>query len=147
MIVKLEEDLTLEELEVLIRYASLDDDVQNLKNLLYSATQKIKCSLDGQKCLLTASQIYYIESVDKHTFVYCNEKVYSCEMRLYQLLELLSLSGFVQVSKSCIINIHFLEHIKPLRNSRLEATLSSGDRITITRKYLPTIRAKLERRS
>lgn len=146
MIVKLEENLTLKELEVLIRYASMNETVQKLETLIRSVDKTIKCSLDERELWLPASDIYYIESVDKHTFVYSRKNVYRSEARLYQLLKELSEAGFVQVSKSCLINLNVLESIKPLMNSRLEATLSSGDRITVTRKYITDIRKKLERR-
>lgn len=146
MIVKLEENLTLKELEVLIRYASMNETVQKLETLIRSVDKTIKCSLDEHELWLPASDIYYIESVDKHTFVYSRKNVYRSEARLYQLLKELSEAGFVQVSKSCLINLNVLESIKPLMNSRLEATLSSGDRITVTRKYITDIRKKLERR-
>lgn len=147
MIVKLEENLTLEELEVLIRYAAMDGTVQKLETLIRSVDKTIKCSLDNTEVWIPASDIYYIESVDKHTFVYGKKTVYRCEHRLYQLLDILSDVDFVQVSKACIINLNVLECIKPLLNSRLEATLSSGDRITVTRKYIFDIRKKLEGRS
>lgn len=147
MIVKFEENLTLKELEVLIRYATMDETVQKLETLLHSVDKTIRCSLKGRELWLPASDIYYIESVDKHTFVYSQHNVYHSNLRLYQLLEQLADAGFVQVSKSCLINLNVLESIKPLLNSRLEATLSSGDRINVTRKYIPSIRKALERRS
>ena len=62
---------------------------------------------------------------------------------LYQLLEELGDAGFVQVSKSCILNINVLESIRPLRNSRMEATLSNGERVEVTRKYVSAIKEKL----
>lgn len=147
MIVKFEENLTLKELEVLVRYAAMDETVQKLQTLLYSVDKTIKCSLEGRETWLPASDIYYIESVDKRTFIYTRSLVYRSDARLYQLLEELSGAGFVQASKSCLINLNVLESIKPLINSRLEATLSSGDRINVTRKYISTIRKALERRA
>lgn len=146
MIVKLEENLSQEEIEVLIKYCSMNSTVQKLQTLIQSVDKAIKCSSENYDVLVNASDIYYIESIDKHTFVYCENSVYDSDFRLYQLLDELSDVGFIQVSKSCIININVLHCIKPLINSRLEATLSNGERICVTRKYVSAIRKKLEGR-
>lgn len=146
MIIKLEKNPSQEELEVLIKYSHMNQTVEKLKRLVESVEQTIKCSSDLGTHWVNCSDIYYIESVDKHTFIYCENTIYQCELRLYQLLEHLSDWGFIQVSKSCLLNIHYLKSIKPLINSRLEATLCNGERIYVTRKYLPIIRQKLERR-
>ena len=146
MIIRLEETPSQSEIEILVKYPQMNETVQKIDTLLHSINQSVKCSIGSETHWISASDIYYIESVDKHTFIYCKEAVYESDLRLYQLLDLLCNIGFVQVSKSCILNLYVLEHIKPLINSRLEATLSNGERIYITRKYIPEIRKKLEGR-
>ncbi len=120
--------------------------IQRIVSLLKSADNRVKCMLDNTEIWLNASGIYYIESVDKKTFVYTEKNVYRTELRLYQLIEELSGAGFVQVSKACILNTNVLESVKSLMNSRLEATLVNGERINIARKYLHDIKRKLEER-
>ena len=61
--------------------------------------------------------------------------------------EVLIPAGFVRVSKSIILNIEILKGVKSLVNSRLEAILSNGERICVTRKYLKDIRGALLRRN
>lgn len=146
MMIKLEEDLSREDIEVLIRYAQMNKRVKRIVSLLRSVDNRVKCSLENQEIWLNASSIYYIESVDKKTFVYSEKTVYRTELRLYQLMEELSGAGFVQVNKACILNLNVLESIKPLINSRLEATLTNGERINVTRKYLPEIKRNIEER-
>ncbi len=146
MLIRLEEDLNQEDIEILIRYAQMTKRIKRMVTLLKSVDSRVKCTLDSNEVWLNASSIYYIESVDKKTFVYCEKSVYRTELRLYQLMEELSGAGFVQVNKACILNINVLEGIKPLMNSRLEATLTNGERIYVTRKYLPDIKRNLEER-
>ena len=93
---------------------------------------------------MNASDIYYIESVDKKTFLYCEKEVYRTEFRLYQLMDMLSGLGFVQISKSYILNINTLDSIKPLLNKRMEATLKNGERLHVSRKYLTNIKHELQ---
>lgn len=146
MIVKLEENLTQEDIEVLIKYARMNHTVNRLVSLIKSVDSTVKCTLDQREIWINVSDIYYIESVDKKTFVYCEKSVYGTEYRLYQLMDELELSGFVQISKSCLININVLESLRPLMNSRMEVTLSNGERIAVTRKYVANIKAKLQER-
>lgn len=144
MIIKTEHDLSCDDIEVLIRYAKVNKRVERLILLIQSFDTRIKCNEESIEHLINVSDIFYIESVDKRTFVYLEEKVFRTDYRLYQLVENLTDLGFVQISKSCILNINALESIKPLINSRMEATLKNGERLYITRKYLESIRKTLQ---
>ncbi len=144
MIVKLEQDLSKKDIEVLIKYASMNKDIERITALLQSAEKRIKCTLDGSNKLVKASDIYYIESVDKRTFVYCEKSVYRTDSRLYQLAEDLAPLEFVQINKACVLNLNVMDSIKPLLNSRMEVTLKNGERLYITRKYLNPIKQVLQ---
>lgn len=146
MIIKLEKNLNQEDIEVLIRYARFNKRIKRIITLLKSVDSTLKCTLDNNDFWVNVSNIYYIESVDKKTFVYCKKVVYRTELRLYQLVDELAQLGFAQISKSCILNLNVLESIKPIINSRLEAVLTNGERLNVTRKYLTDIKAKLQER-
>lgn len=143
MLLRLEQDFTQQDVEVIIKYAKMNRHVAHLVSLIQSVDTKLACDLDGNQKLVHAADIYYIESVDKRTFVYCEKKVYRTDLRLYQLIDLLKELGFVQISKSCILNINVLDTIKTLLNSRMEATLKNGERLYVNRKYLNGIKQKL----
>lgn len=143
MIIKTEQDLSCNDIEVLIRYAKINQRIKRLITLIRSFDMRIKCNEENAEHYVNVSDIFYIESVDKRTFIYLEKDVLRTDYRLYQLAEKLSDFGFVQISKSCIVNINTLEIIKPLINSRMEATLQNGERLYITRKYLDDIRQAL----
>ncbi|MDD3415574.1 MAG: LytTR family DNA-binding domain-containing protein [Lachnospiraceae bacterium] len=145
MIIKVEQDLTKKEIEVLIKHNDRNHEVERIVALIQLAEKQIQCNLQEKEVLVNVSDIYYIESVDKKTFVYCEKEVYRTELRLYQLLEILSKSSFIQVSKSCILNLNMLESFRPLLNSRLEALLKNGERIYVTRKYLSMVKQELQK--
>ncbi|MCB6200743.1 LytTR family DNA-binding domain-containing protein [Extibacter muris] len=144
MLLKLEQDTDQKDIEISIKYAVMSQEVTRLISLIRSAETHIRCIADGKEKLLNVSEIYYAESVDKRTFIYCESKVYRTDLRLYQLLETLSPAGFVQISKSCILNINVLDFIRPLLNSRMEATLINGERLNVSRKYIANIKSKLQ---
>jgi DNA-binding LytR/AlgR family response regulator len=143
IIVTMEEQLAQNEIEVLIKYPKLNHAVNRIISLIKSVDTTIQCTLNTEKILINASAIAYIESVDKRTYVHVDKNIYDTEFRLYQLLEILKSSGFVQISKYCILNIEFLNSIKTLFNSRMDAILTNDEHLTVTRKFIPDIKAKL----
>ena len=144
MVIKTEQDLSCKDMEVLIRYAKINKRVKRLITLIQSFDTRIKCNEENTERYVNASDIFYIESVDKRTFIYLEENVLRTDYRLYQLVESLGDLGFVQISKSCVLNINALESIKPLINSHMEATLQNGERLHVTRKYLDNIKQALQ---
>ena len=144
MIIRLKHEAERKDTEILIRYAEMTEELKDLITLLKSHEIRIKCRQDNEEKIIPVSELYYIESVDKKTFLYGKEVIYQSELRLYQLKEHLETYGFLQISKSCILNIHFLVSIKTLPSSRMEATLKNGERLLVNRKYLADIRKALE---
>lgn len=136
-------DESLEETHVLVSYPDENEEVRQLLSLLCSVDTQVHCKKETQEYTVNASDIFYIESVEKKTFVYLEKDVLRTDLRLYQLREMLLLAGFVQISKSCLLNIRVLENIQPLMNSRMEANLSNGEKVLVTRKYLVDIKRAL----
>lgn len=145
MIIKKEQRPELKDIEVVIRYQKMSEGVDKIEKLLLTLNHTIPCIEETQAQIqVSINEIFYIESIDKHTFVYCRQKVYSSRQRLYQLMEELMTDGFVRVSKSCIVNVNCIRKIRPLQNSRIEAELSNQERILVNRKYISDIRKYLE---
>ena len=138
-----ERDASCTDIEVTVRYPHEDERVHQILSFLHSVDMHIPCENDGVERMVSAAEIYYIESVDKRTFIYLKKAVYRTDYRLYQLMEDLRDYGFVQISKSCILNINVLDGIKPLLNSRMEATLKNGEKVYINRNYLRDVKRAL----
>lgn len=143
MKIKTEQDLSCNEIEVIIKYPQKDKQVNRIIDFLQSFDMQIKCAGDNTEQMINILDIYYIESIDKKTFVYLENAVYRTDFRLYQLKDKLRAYGFVQISKSCILNINTLESIRPLFNSRMEATLKNGEKVNINRNYLNGVKNAL----
>jgi len=137
----------MEKPEVTIAYSEMTASVKRVADFVRSVEQTILCKKDEEECSVPVGDIFYIESVDKKTFVYCEKEVYMCSLRLYEIEKMVEKAGFVRVSKSTILNIERLKGVKTLVNSRLEAILSNGERVCVTRKYLKDIREALIRRN
>jgi len=144
MLIRTEQDLSVDGIEIIIKYAEPNIDVERITALLQSMDARIKCSFDGRDKFVSIMDIFYFESVDKMTFVYCEKDVYKTDLRLYQIVEDFAHMGFVQISKACVLNIHVLDSIAPIMNSKMEATLKNTERILVTRRYLENIRQALK---
>jgi DNA-binding LytR/AlgR family response regulator len=97
-------------------------------------------SKDGAIHKFTLAQILYIESVDEKTFLYLSQDVFESDQRLYVWEEQLVHTSFVRINKSTILNTDKLESIRSLIGGKMEATLQNGEKLIISRHYLPAFR-------
>ena len=137
----------IESPEVTLEYNELTESVKRVSDFVRTVDKSLLCRKDKDEYSVPVSDIYYVESVDKKTFVYCKEEVYQSANKLFEVEEMLHGAGFVRVSKSVLLNIETLKSVKNLANSKLEAILSNGEKICVSRKYLKDIREVLIRRN
>ncbi len=137
----------LEKPEVTITYREMTESVKRVSDFVRYVDQTILCRKENEEYTIPVSDIYYVESVDKKTFIYCEKEVFQSNYKLYELENMLPRVNFVRVSKSTILNIEKLKGVKTLVNSKLEAMLSNGESVCVTRKYLKDIRVALLRRN
>lgn len=131
------------ELTVTIEYPEQNGQVTRIVQKIRSEQKTLIGSENGREYKMLMPEIFYIESVDKRTFIYTKDMVFRSEKRLYQLEEELKEFDFVKVSRSCLVNVNELVRIKALANSRLEAELSNGEKLIVSRTYIPEIKRKL----
>jgi len=140
MIINLEQNDLQKDIKVSITYPVKNKIVERIVSFIKSVDTQIECYSDDIVKLVNVSDIYYIESIDGKTIVCCEKNKYLVKSRLYQIYEKLRDNGFIQISKYCILNINKLEKFRPLDNNRLEAVLSNGVYLCITRKYISGIK-------
>jgi len=131
-------------LEVQIRYPIMNVQVQQLIQRIKNIDVKIVGSNNGKNIVLNICDIFYIESIERKTFIYTKDQVLKSSKKLYQLVDELNGFGFIQINKSCIMNIDVLDSVKTLFNSQLKATLINGENVIITRTYIPAIKKCLD---
>ncbi len=131
-------------LQVTVTYPVMNQEVQQLIERIKSMQMKLTCEAEGKNICLALEEIYYIETLERKTFIYTENQVYRSPKKLYQLLEELEPFGFIQVNKSCVLNINVLHHVRTLFNSRLEATLINGEKVIIARTYIPAVKQWLQ---
>lgn len=131
-------------LTITIEYPRLDSKTQSIIKKIKSLDFKISCNSNDKLFPLSISDIYYIETVERKTFIYTENGIYLSDKKLYELEQMLSETGMIRISKSCLMNMDMLQCVKQLFNSQLEATLTNGEKLIVARTYLKNIKRILK---
>ena len=128
-----------EEDTVIIKFQSVPSELIELLRNFKSSSGILIGYKNNQTHKVSTTDIYFIDSVDNKTFMYCTNEVYESKEKLYEI-EALSLHEFLRVSKSTILNLKKIEHIKPALAGRFEATLTNGEKVLISRNYVKELK-------
>lgn len=138
VIVEEQEDLT--EDQVVIYCREENQEIRKIKGFIKNINTILCTSLDFKKVMITPDEIYYIESVDKKTFVYIKDKVLECSLKLYEIEDRFKEFSFFRANKSTIVNVMYIKDINILLNRNLLVTLESKEKITISRRNVKDFR-------
>lgn len=127
-----------------IRCHEISDEVREIVAFVKSRQGQLTGTADDRMYEIAVSDIFYIESVDNKTFIYCKNREYETKQKLYELEEMLRDKHFLRVSKSVLLNLMKVSSIKPSLNSRFTAVLFSGEQVIISRKYVPELKKALK---
>jgi len=143
MRVELEQAPGIKDIEIKIRYAEKDDKLERLLSFVEAADQTVIGHQDDKTFPLKPDDIYYFESVDDRVIAYTEKETYAIKRRLYEIESLFPPTLFVRVSISYVLNITKIAHFSTSLNGRIEAKLSNGDIVVISRGYVPALKQAL----
>lgn len=143
MKVILDIDPKYEQDEIVIRCAEMNDELLKIVSLANSAQKKVIGSIDRQTFVLNPGEVYYFESVDDKVFIYTEDKVLNCALRLYEIEERFKNTSFLRANKSTIINLAKVRKLNPILNGKIEVELENGEKQIISRQYAPALKEKL----
>ena len=129
--------------EIIIRCYEVNDEILELMSKLKTKSSKLIGYNGDTIYQLNPSNVYYFESVDNKVFIYCRDKIYECKQKLYELEQSCDQRKFFRASKSIIINITKISHVKPSISGRFEATMENGEKILVSRQYVSVLKSKL----
>jgi len=142
--VSIEEIAQTQEEEVIVKCHEISDDILDLIHRI-----KIRGSViigyEGEKIhRIHLKNVYYFETVDSKTFIYCKDKVYESKQRLYELEQIGQGLAFFRATKSTIINASKILNVKPSLSGRFEARLANGETVIISRQFVPVLKKILD---
>lgn len=143
MKITLNQDPSFPETEVVINCPQADEDILRLVAMLRVYQKKLVGMKDGEQHLLDVKDILYIDTADKHTFLYTGEAVYESALRLYELEEGLRGEDFLRAGRSAIVNFRRIKSIRPELGGRLLLTMDNGEQLYVSRQYAVEMKEKL----
>ena len=142
MRVRFEQVDSREKEQALIRAVEKTADILSAMDLLENGSGGVAVTKDRNTFFCRQTQIYYIESVDKRTYVYTRDDCYESRDRLYELEEKLGMY-YVRISKSMIVNLRKIRNVSAEPGGRMVAVLLNGERVIISRSYVKEIKRRL----
>ena len=124
-------------------HAGHEAHMEEIAREFVDTSHKITCKKNDKTYRISLEEVFYIETVDEHLFIYCTDAVYENRMRLYEAEELCRDTLFFKASKSMLINMKKIENMKPSLSGRFEITLVNGERLLVSRKYVADLKAKM----
>ena len=145
MKVELQINETYKEEKLIVQAPQPTKKVQKVIEFAENLDQKetIKGKIEDQVYLIKISKIqrFYIEN--RKVLAETASQTYSIDLRLYQVLDILP-TTFIQISQSEIVNIDAISHLKLTPNGLVEIFLKNESFTYSSRRYLKTIKEKLE---
>jgi DNA-binding LytR/AlgR family response regulator len=129
--------------EIIIRCNELNESLLQLINTIKSNSKELIGEADSKMHIIKAKDVFYFEAVDNRVFIYCREEVFETRKKLYQIEAEFENSNFFRASKSVILNIGKIKSFSPAFSGRFEALLENGEKVIISRQYVPVLKEKL----
>ncbi len=85
--------------------------------------------------ILRPTDIYMVRVENGDTIIYGEKNTYRSRKRLYELASQLG-KGFMQISKTTLINLSYMDHIEPGFSGTLLLKLKNGSKDYVSRTYL-----------
>ena len=142
MRVRFEQVDSREKEQALIRAVEKTADIASAIDLLENGSGGVAVTQDRNTFFCRLTQIYYIESVDKRTYVYTKGDCYESRDRLYELERKLGMY-YARISKSMIVNLRKIQHVSAEPGGRMVAVLLNGERVVISRNYVKEMKRRL----
>jgi len=132
------------ETEITVNCNRVSDDIDKLLAAIRLLDMKLTGRKDGRQYILEASDVVYVDSIDKHTFLYTSNGVYESSLKLYELEAKLADRDFIRASKNSLFNINHIQSIEPDFDRRLIMTMTGGIKLIVSRQYAAAVKEKLE---
>ena len=119
------------------------EDIQRIIDTLGSKEiPVIALQSNGDMVILQPSEIYMVRVENGETKIYTEKKIYRSRKRLYEVGQQLG-TQFMQISKSTLVNLYYMDSIEPGFSGTLLLKLKNGCKDYVSRTYLPEFKKYL----
>ena len=131
-----------EEEQIIVKCHAISPELLKALNALKAQDDMLVAKIGKEIHRVSPLDVYYIETVDNKTFIYCESDVYESKQRLYEFEEL-AFENFLRISRTVIVNLSKIKSLLPALGGRFEAVLINGERVIISRKYVSELKRSL----
>lgn len=113
------------------------DEIQRIADIFSGSSITMITATQNEEDLivLRPDEIYMVRIENSETVIYGKEQKYYSRKRLYELQQQLG-GQFMQISKSTLVNLSYMESIEPGFSGTLLLKLKNGCKDYVSRKYL-----------
>lgn len=146
MKIRIEVDENIQEDEIIIRCANLNDEVQNIQQIIkdtLSKKNRIIFYKENTQFYISLDEILFFETEEASISAHTVNNVYEVKYKLYELEEILP-NNFMRISKSTILNVNCIYSItKNLTASSLVEFKNTHKKVYVSRYYYKPLKIKL----
>lgn len=128
---------------ITVSCGQLTPEIEKMLAAIRMLDKQLTVMREKETCFLDITQVLYIESVDRKTFVYTGQEVYESDFRLYELEAQLEGFGFLRANKSCLIQLKCIKSLKADIDRRIRVTMENGEQIIVSRQYAESLKMRL----
>ncbi|MBR3247169.1 MAG: LytTR family transcriptional regulator [Clostridiales bacterium] len=119
------------------------DEIQRMIDVFSSSETPVTAFQNEEDIVvLQPNEIYMVRVEDGDTMIYGARDRYRSRKRLYELAQQLG-KQFMQISKTTLVNLSYMDSIEPGFSGTLLLKLKNGSKDYVSRKYLPEFKKYL----
>ncbi len=128
---------------MLVTCKELTPQVEKLLAAIRILDKQITANKGDSVCLIDLADVFYIEALERKTFIYTDKDVFDSDMKLYELEAALAQYDFIRVSKNTICSLRKIKSLKSEVDRKIKITMENGYQIIASRMYADELRKKL----
>ena len=131
------------ETSLLVTCKELTPQIEKLLAAIRILDKQITAKKEDVLYLIDLADVFYIEALERNTFIYTDKEVFDSQMKLYELESTLAQYGFIRVSKNTICSLRKIKSLKSEVDRKIKITMENGYQIIVSRMYADELRKKL----
>ena len=119
--------------------AQVTEEIQRTIDLLGTGDTPVTAFFEEKLIILQPEDIFMVRVEDGDTILYGAKQKFRSRKRLYELSIQLG-KQFMQISKSTLVNLSYLDSVEPGFGGTMLLKLKNGCKDYVSRKYLPSFK-------
>ena len=120
----------------------MTEEIGRIVDMLSTEAAPVTARAGEELVVLKPEDIYMVRVENGDTVIYGEKRSFLSSKRLYELADQLG-NKFMQISKSTLINLSYMDSIEPGFSGTLLLKLKNGSKDYVSRKYLPQFKRYL----